>query len=590
MDSMPQLINWYLRIMYKVGVAKTDITAFKLNVGMMGYGMHFNTVHDIETPLYSRAFAFQYLPNDSRLVYVVNEQLMITVAVRKAILNRLQNDHPALGIGDQNLFITAQHTHSGPGGYSHYGMYNITIPGFVPQVFEEIVQGTVDAIVEACQNLQPARLYYDKAAFPEEVKIGINRSMDAYLTNPETSGMAAEDTHLALDRTMRLLRIDSLDGKRIGSINWFGMHTTSVHNDNHSICSDNKGYAADYLESCIRDESNSPEFIAAFAQGKAGDVTPNYIYDKKKKWTRGKFEDDLESARDHGKLQFLQAQSIYENAPKNHEIVGEIDSIVRRFDFSHVVCDPEFAGAEGMRTSPACHGVSFFAGTEEGPGTPKAITGLSKFLARVIKYYELATNFMRSTSAKERIRTKYKWQYPKDIFFETGERKVLGSYDIKNLIIPSLADPSIRNLKTLHPQGKKEKLPWVPHILPLQIARLGDLVIVGIPAETTTIAGKRLEDVIRKVFAEEGFHDVILSPYSNAYCGYITTQQEYEKQRYEGGHTIFGKWTLAAFQTKLKSLAQDMVNEAKPRAIRNEASSPDFAPEEIRRRSYSEKI
>jgi len=575
-------------MMYKVGVGKTDITAFKPNVGMMGYGMYFNTVHAVETQLYSRAFVFEGV-NGGRLYYVVNEQLMITVAMRNAILKQLTIEHPALKVTDQNLFLTAQHTHSGPGGYSHYGLYNISIPGFVPEVFQEIVEGTVAAIVEASQNLQPAKLYYEKAAFPDDVEIGINRSMDAYLSNPEAKDIPKDATHLAMDRTMRLLRIDGMDGSRIGSINWFGVHTTSVHNDNHRICSDNKGYAADYLESSIRETEDGPGFIAAFAQGKAGDISPNYIYDAKKKWTRGKFEDDLESARHHGKLQFLQAQSIYNDASKGHQVEGSIDVIAGKFDFSDVSCDAEFTGSPNCRTSPACHGVSFFAGTAEGPGTPKAITGLSIFLTRLIKYYELATNFLRNKAARERIKTKYKTQSPKDILFETGERKVLGSYDIKNLIIPAFSDPSIRNLKTLHPKGRKEQLPWVPHVLPLQIARLGKLVIIGIPAETTTIAGQRLGDVIRDTFEQEGVHDIIISPYSNAYCGYITTQEEYQNQRYEGGHTVFGKWTLAAFQTKLKALAHEMLAENQPRQIRHDVSYPVFSPEEIKRRSYSEK-
>ena len=198
---------------------------------------------------------------------------------------RLENDHPELGLNEKNVFLTAQHTHSGPGGYSHYGLYNISIPGFVEEVFEDIVAGTLQAIVEAHGKMQPARIFYNQGEFAEDIPVAFNRSMKAFLANPEAEGFTSEDSHKAVDRKMHLLRIDGLNGERIGALNWFGVHTTSVHNDNHSICSDNKGYAADRMESHIREMSHDETFVAAFGQGTAGDVTPNYIWDKKKKWT-----------------------------------------------------------------------------------------------------------------------------------------------------------------------------------------------------------------------------------------------------------------------------------------------------------------
>ena len=50
------------------------------------------------------------------------------------------------------------------------------------------------------------------------------------------------------------------------------------------------------MEEAVRKFSGNTKFMSAFAQGAAGDVSPNYIMDKKKKWTRGKYEDDFESA------------------------------------------------------------------------------------------------------------------------------------------------------------------------------------------------------------------------------------------------------------------------------------------------------
>ena len=44
--------------MYLAGTGKGDITAFKKGAGMLGYGIHYNTMEEIETALSARAFIF----------------------------------------------------------------------------------------------------------------------------------------------------------------------------------------------------------------------------------------------------------------------------------------------------------------------------------------------------------------------------------------------------------------------------------------------------------------------------------------------------------------------------------------------------
>lgn len=58
-----------------------------------------------------------------------------------------------------------------------------------------------------------------------------------------------------------------------------------------------------------------------------------------------------------------------------------------------------------------------------------------------------------------------------------------------------------------------------------------------------------MRDGVRSQLGTQGVEEVLLLTYSNDYMGYVTTAEEYEQQNYEGGHTIFGKWTLAGFQT-----------------------------------------
>src|SRR5690606_3164381 len=79
-----------------------------------------------------------------------------------------------------------------------------------------------------------------------------------------------DDTHLALDRTMRGLRVQGTDGHPFGLVNWFGVHATCVDNRNTAISSDNKGHAS------LQFEAAHPGVLAIHAQEKAGDVSPLY--------------------------------------------------------------------------------------------------------------------------------------------------------------------------------------------------------------------------------------------------------------------------------------------------------------------------
>jgi neutral ceramidase len=72
-----------------------------------------------------------------------------------------------------------------------------------------------------------------------------------------------------------------------------------------------------------------------------------------------------------------------------------------------------------------------------------------------------------------------------------------------------------------------------PHIIPIQVLRVANHTVVGLPFEVTTEAGRRIERAI-------GGGPVIVSSVANEYMGYVTTPEEYTRQYYEGGHTIYG--------------------------------------------------
>jgi neutral ceramidase len=567
---------------YKIGCGKADITVFVYGKGMMGYGMHPNVAKSVETPLSVRAFVLQDAQANNKVTMVVAEICFYTIALKDAVLKKLQSEHPELGYTNANLMLSAQHTHSAAGGYSHHILYNLTIPGFQPLVFNKIVEGTITAILQAENNLTDAKINLINGEFAPHLPVAFNRSMLAYNNNPDVKKLTNKENHLAIDRTMKLLRFDTPEGKPIGSINWFGVHTTSISNDNTRLCYDNKGYAAAYFEQDIQQQTNNQQFIAAFAQDVAGDVSPNYKWDKDKKWMRGKYKNDFKSAQYNGKLQCQKAKELFDAAPTATTINGNIDTELMFVDFSQVDIDRQFTnGVAGLHTAPAAQGLAFFMGTKEGPGMPAALAPFSKAALSAVKFYEkTAFKLFASRKIREDIDQKHRAHGVKHLFMESGIGKIWGTHQIKNLVVPGFADLSIKYFKELDKLGFTKRTPWVPRILPIQIAIVGQLAILGIAAEITTVAGQRLNQTVLSILKHKGVQQVIINTYCNGYHGYITTAEEYDKQQYEGGHTIFGRWTLAAYQTKFKQLALQMLKPANERQIPN--LQPDiFTPEEI---------
>ncbi len=549
----------------EIGVGKSDITAYKEGVAMLGYGKSANIMKRIETNLYARAFVFKN--GDEKVAFIHCEICFITQSLKRGVLQYLNTHYPKFKYTDQNLLLNAQHTHSGPSGYSHYGFYNAASPGFVIEIYKKLVLQISEAIIQAEKQFIDAELFIGSSEFSRDEEVGFQRSLKSYLSNPEAKKIDKNSLELGINREMMLLKIVSKEGKDIGAINWFGTHPTNMSNTNTAVSSDNKGYAATYFE-----KEKGANFISAFAQGTAGDVTPKFSYNPKRSFERGywdgKYKDDIESAKYNGKLQYKKASEIYSKYALKKIEDSTIDSGLRYIDFGNIKINSKYTkGLENVRTSPSCMGASFFYGTKrDGPGMVKPLLIGGIALAYIVKKLEYLKAPFMPKEWRLNMLNKYYTQGKKAIIVETGARKILGTYNISKMIIPSWSDETVHALKEFHRKGAFDKHPWTQQVLPLQIIKIGTIALANFPFEITTIAGERLKKSLESILLGNGYSDVILCPYSNSYAAYITTYEEYQVQAYEGGHTVFGEWSLAALQTEFEKLAIEML---KPKAERN---------------------
>ena len=205
---------------FLVGSGVYDITGPAAELGMMGYAMLDQKTAGIHQRLRSRAFVVASPCNGRRAVFVSADLGMVFQAVREKVVARLRQSFGTL-YGDDNVLISATHTHSGPGGYSHYALYNLTILGFDKQNLDLIVDGIYQSIARAHATAAPGTI---TVAEGDLYGASVNRSPEAYLHNP-----AAERARYAgdTDTRMTLLRLQRLDGTEVGTINWFAVHPTS---------------------------------------------------------------------------------------------------------------------------------------------------------------------------------------------------------------------------------------------------------------------------------------------------------------------------------------------------------------------------
>ncbi|MDX1804827.1 MAG: neutral/alkaline non-lysosomal ceramidase N-terminal domain-containing protein [Alcanivorax sp.] len=561
--------------MYQAGWSKQEIAIPARGYAMHGFGQPGHRALGIRNPLQARCF---YIAESDQapLIYCCLDLGYITHAMRAGVVARLDALWGAAW-DEARLVLTCTHTHSGPGGCAHDGLYNLVTPGFVPDHVEQIVSACVAAIVDARDRAAPTRLALSSAPLADDEPVAWNRSLKAYNRNPDVSPRAHTETHLALDRTMHVIGFWR-DDKLQALWSLFGVHATCLGSHNHNHDGDNKGYAALQTEQEL-ESRGCDRPVAIFAQATAGDVSPHYHGPGDKRRRRKlKGEAEYQYARENGRRQSQHALAMMESGLPL-PVTGPLDGVLTYVDMSDQLASPEYADhQQGARTSAPCHGVSFFAGTPiDGPGMPAPLVMAARRLARRVKRQRL----QKAAPDYQRL---YASQGAKDILMEAGRKRVLG-YPLDRIPLPGFADPLVAELKRQVGLGALDSSAMVPSVLPLQIVRIGNLRLVCAPGEFTTVAGRRLLQAVQAQLPPRQQERSLICTYCNDYMGYVTTREEYQQQAYEGGHTVFGQWTLAAFQTCFAQLARVLGQQPQARQHDILTRPPAVPPAELARRS-----
>lgn len=552
--------------MFWVGWAKHEIEIQPQGYAMFGYGMWSHRAYEKRTALFARSFSIRRSDSEQPLLFCCLDLGCITYAMREGVVKALTEKLNGQ-FNPQRLVLMATHTHSGPGGCAYEALYNMPTPGFVPEHLNAVINAALSSILQAIQSEQQTEIFYQTRQFPHHTPVAWNRSLNAYNRNPDVIHRTEAETHLALNREMQLIGFYR-EGQLSGFISLFGVHATCLGNQLNAHDGDNKGYAAIQSEAYLL-RQGVPNPVAIFAQATAGDVSPHFHGPKQNIIrSRIKGEKQYQYAQQNGRYQSelaikaltesLEKREVHQNQWRGGpmKLNGGIDAILSYVDLSQVEVPSEFSQVPyRVRTSAACHGVGFMGGTPvDGQGAAKPILKILTLLSRQVRKKRLA-----DINAPDYIKYKalYESQFPKDIVLESPDNRLLGKHlDFS----PSVFDPLIAEMNRQVKAGAIQTSPLVPSVIPLQIIHIGALALVCCPGEITTTAGQRLiQTVAKQLTTHQMISTTALVSYCNDYMGYITTQEEYQEQAYEGAHTLYGQWTHAAIQFKFQYLASQLM-------------------------------
>jgi neutral ceramidase len=504
----------------RAGVGKADIQP-PTGYLMMGWARTDAEAVGQHTRLFARALV---LENDGRKVALVAADLngipggMLEEAVK------LVEDR---GFSEENVLVSASHTHAAPGGFYNFPSYNTAFPpltlGFpLPPalvhpirtfnfltgpsadrtLYSFMVRRLALALRRADDGLDPAAVGWGAAELHGVTR---NRSVEAHLANHDVEldfgkGSASMDpegvTH-TIEPGVEVLRVDKLLDRAgadrpvrvpVGAWSAFANHGTVNRYGFNVYNQDHHGSAIRVFEDEVRRRGDVPrgqEVLNVYGNADEGDMSAGLDHN-------GPAEADRV-----GRLEAAAMLRAWREAGRRLSRQVPLDLRWTRFCF----CGQRTEG--GVVDTKAVMGLPQLTGSEEGRGP----------LCDVV------------------------------CFPLEGKRKVKSG-----------------------PQGPKRTAPGgdvtgdVPRAVPIMTVRVGDRLIISVPGEMTSGMGRRLRASVMAATEGSGIRRAAIAGLANEYLSYFTTPEEYDRQHYEGGATLFGRLASNLLQERLTDLARRLVD------------------------------
>lgn len=457
------------------------------------------------TRLYARVIVLQ---RGSQKVALVAEDLNGIAGGMLADAANLVKDR---GFSERNVIDSASHTHGGPGSYYNFGTYNSVFPtknsltavklDADPQLYTFLVKRLALAIRRADADLAPA-----SAGWGSTQILGLthNRSLEAHLADHGIlkdygQGRESDDpdgyAH-TIDPAVDVLRVDKIIGGRHVPIGIW----SAFANHGTTIRATFPYYARDHHGSATLVPEQALRAVATRAlrrlhRRRSQEVVTVYGNTDEGDMSAGLSREGPAWADEVGRIEAKAFLTAWRSAGRRMSTRPALDTRWTRVCF----CGQETEG--GKVASQPEIGVPLLTGSEEGRG------GLEELSRR---------NFEGTRNP-----------------VDTGAQG--------------------------HKLGATLDSSSTPRAVPLLAVRVADRMLVSVPGEMTSDMGRRVRASVLGASAPGGISRVVISGLVNEYLSYFTTPEEYERQHYEGGSTLFGKLSSNVLKLELTELARRLV-------------------------------
>lgn len=201
--------------------AWADVTP-PLGEPLAGYGARRPKANDgAMDDLKARAVS---ISNGDKCVTIVGADILLVLpALRRAVLARVD-------AARDEIYFTATHTHSGPGGYAPRWLDQFTMGAYDRVILDRLAGALADVITRSRAALQPARIDLTVANCPA---VAVTSRVDK--TSPA-------------DRTISCIALRTLDGEYIGGLVTLAAHATCLGRRNRKASGDYPGVVQRGLE------------------------------------------------------------------------------------------------------------------------------------------------------------------------------------------------------------------------------------------------------------------------------------------------------------------------------------------------------
>jgi len=513
---------------FRVGAARIDLTPIPgvpMNYSLDGY-----ISRGFWTRLFTRAIYIEDGTGNA-IVLVSSDLPHIPNGLGDRVaenLSKIDATDDLRHLDGAQIILAATHTHHGPENWFSSKLYNgMASPrsGFDPQLFEFIAERITTAIHRAHKNLTPVKKVELRQAKLEH--FFRNRSVEAFLLNGESgefldgnSGIP-DDCKLAEGRSekracravrseVEIVEFKDATNTRIASAVFLAAHATVLSATSEIFSGDLFGAAATLVEQeRVEGCSDYGAPVVALFNGAQGDVSPTWEH-------RNRFELVNEDASKELGLAVRLARFICNKEPVATASEVAHEPLKTRFSWLNLE-EPLSANEHGC--DPRHERCTELAPLSGIPSAGGAQDGRTFF-------YELGL--------REGLRSDSRLQHGRKVL-------ALNALGVEWPISSKLS-----------PAGSS------PKKIPLGIYQMGDLALVPLPGEFTTIMGGRIRTAVKEALEGEAEttdeKHVLLIGLANGHVSYVTTPEEYDAQFYEGAQNLYGAATGPVIQKEILKL------------------------------------